>query len=115
MLALYAKPGTWTREGIAKDAAGHRVASESPEAVAWFLEGTLELVIEDRENGSLLSLVFDACGVELMAFNDAARRQDVVVGLLRQAAYQNTNKINLTTNTNSLIFCFFLRPSCSDT
>lgn len=30
----------------------------------------------------LASAVFDACGVDLMAFNNAARRQSVVVALL---------------------------------
>lgn len=83
MLALYAAPGTWIRDGIAQDASGRPVEPESPEAVAWSLEGALERVIGDLENGSLLSDVSDACGVDLAAFSDIARHQRVVVGVLR--------------------------------
>ena len=83
MLAIYTTPGTWTREGIAKDAAGRQVAADSPEAVAWSLEGALERVIADLESGSLLSDVCDACGVDLAAFSDTARHQRVVVAVLQ--------------------------------
>ncbi len=47
MLALYAKPGTWCRYGIAQDSAGRDVPADSPAAVAWSLEGALERVIGD--------------------------------------------------------------------
>lgn len=83
MLALYAAPGTWTPQGIAKDAAGRSVPADSAEAVAWSVEGALERVIGDLERGSLLSDLSDACGVDLAAFSDTARHQRVVVGMLR--------------------------------
>lgn len=87
MLALYAAPGTWTRDGIAKDAAGREVAATSPEAVSWSLEGALERVIGDWEGEphrqQLMCDAFDACGVDLAAFSDTARHQGAVVGVLR--------------------------------
>ena len=94
MLALYATPGAWTRDGVAQDAAGREVPPTSPEAVAWSLEGALYRVVGDpdepgipeaewRRREALAGSVFDACGVELMQFNDACCRQDVVVAVLR--------------------------------
>lgn len=93
MLALYATPGTWSREGVAQDAAGQAVAANSPEAVAWSLEGALERVIGDWEDPNaawseclhrqeLLCSASDACGVDLADFNDTVRRQEVVVAIL---------------------------------
>lgn len=96
LLAIYAAPGTWNREGIAQDAAGRAVAADSPEAVAWSLEGALERVIGDWEaeqpkvawseclrRQELLCGTSEACGVDLSDFNDTVRRQEVVVAILR--------------------------------
>lgn len=94
MLALYAAPGTWTPQGIAKDAAGRSVPADSAEAVAWSLEGALERVIGDIEDPNvvwsenarrqqLLCDVFEACGVDLAAFGGIARHQRAVVSVLR--------------------------------
>lgn len=94
MLTLYATPGTWSREGVALNAAGQAVAADSPEAVAWSLEGALERVIGDWEDQpnvawseclrrqELLCGASDACGVDLSDFNDTVRRQEVVVAVL---------------------------------
>lgn len=89
MLAIYTTPGTWTRDGIAKDATGRAVSADSAEAVAWSLEGALERVIGDweepgNEDGQqLLCDVFEACGADLAALNDTLRHQRAVVGVLR--------------------------------
>lgn len=77
MLALYAQPGTWSRNGTGEDG-------------TWDLEAALYSVIGDPGEGNpdahhqaLVAGVFEACGVELMEFNDACRRQDAVVAVLR--------------------------------
>ncbi|MGU3358924.1 hypothetical protein ACLBWX_01180 [Methylobacterium sp. M6A4_1b] len=82
MLAIYTTPGTWTRDDIAKDAAGQPVPADSSEVVAWSLEGALERVIGDLECGSLLSDACEACRVDLASFSDTARHQRVVVSVL---------------------------------
>jgi hypothetical protein len=96
LLAIYAAPGTWNREGVARDAAGRAVAADSLDAVAWSLEGALERVIGDWEaeqpkvawseclrRQELLCGASEACGVDLSDFNDTVRRQGVVVAVLR--------------------------------
>ena len=83
LLALYAVPGAWIRDGVAEDAA------DSPEAVAWSLEGALERVIGDWEGdahrSALLCGASEACGVDLSDFNDTVRRQEVVLDLIQRA------------------------------
>ncbi|MFY9290388.1 MAG: hypothetical protein WAP03_06810 [Methylorubrum rhodinum] len=101
LLAIYATPGTWTRGGIAQDAAGQAVAADSPEAVAWSLEGALERVIGDWEaepskvawseclrRQELLCGTSKACGVDLSDFNDTAHHQGVVVAILHMGRAQ---------------------------
>ncbi|MEZ0250702.1 MAG: hypothetical protein ACAH20_07035 [Methylobacteriaceae bacterium] len=87
LLALYAVPGVWIRDGVAEDAAGRPVPADSPEAVAWSLEGALERVIGEWEGNAhrsaLLCGASEACGVDLSDFNDTVRRQDVVVAVLQ--------------------------------
>lgn len=94
MLALYATPGTWVQAGIAQDAAGRPVKVESPEAVAWSLKGALYRAVGDpdadgiteaewRRRLASVAAVMGSFDVDLMAFNDAARRQEVVVAVLR--------------------------------
>ncbi|MEN3238977.1 hypothetical protein PUR29_36690 [Methylobacterium ajmalii] len=86
LLALYTAPGTWTRQGVLRDDAGREVA--------WDLEAALYRVAGDPEEDgisddeaarrqALVSGTFEACGVELMALNDAARRQGAVVAVLQ--------------------------------
>lgn len=61
--------------------------ADSPEAVAWSLEGALERVIGewegDAHRSALLCGASEACGVDLSDFNDTVRRQQVVVSVLR--------------------------------
>jgi hypothetical protein len=87
LLALYAVPGAWIREGVAVDAAARSVPPNSPKAVAWALEGALERVIGewegDANRSALLCGASEACGVDLSDFNDTVRRQEVVVAVLR--------------------------------
>ncbi|MGW5840114.1 hypothetical protein ACWFZ6_19120 [Methylorubrum extorquens] len=87
LLALYAVPGAWIRDGVAEDAAGRSVPADSPEAVAWSLEGALERVIGEWEGNAhrsaLLCGASEACGVDLSDFNDTVRRQEVVVAVLQ--------------------------------
>jgi hypothetical protein len=94
MLDLYATPGAWTAKGIACNAVGRRVAPTSPEAVSWSLEGALERILGDTAEAGISEAEWErrcklgrgvsaACGVNLMLFNDAAHRQEVVVAVLR--------------------------------
>ncbi|MCJ2108638.1 hypothetical protein MKK70_25345 [Methylobacterium sp. E-041] len=75
---------------------GRPVPAQSPDAVAWSLEGALYCVVSDPDadgiaeaewwrREALASAVFKACGVDLMAFNEAAHRQDVVIAVRRCA------------------------------
>jgi hypothetical protein len=91
LLTLYAAPGAWIRDGVAVDAAGSSVPADSPEAVAWSLEGALERVIGEWEGNphrtALLCGASEACGVDLSDFNDTVRRQEVVVAVLRAGRF----------------------------
>ncbi|WP_245442721.1 hypothetical protein [Methylobacterium terrae] len=78
LLALYAAPGIWSRQGgdgLDLEAALYRVIGDPEEA--GIAEG------EARRREELVSGTFEACGVDLMALEAAARRQDVVVAVLR--------------------------------
>lgn len=94
ILTLYATPGTWVQAGIAQDRAGREVAPDSPKAVAWSLKGALYRVIgnpnadgiaeaEADRRETMVAGVMGAFDVDLMAFNDAARRQSAIVSVLR--------------------------------
>lgn len=76
MLAFYATPGVWTSqgEGDLEDVL-YRVTGDPDEA------GIPEA--EWCRRSDLICGVFAACRCDLMAMNDAARHQDVVVAVLR--------------------------------
>ncbi|KMO31350.1 hypothetical protein VQ02_26055 [Methylobacterium variabile] len=78
LLALYAAPGIWSRQcggGLDLEAALYRVIGDPDE------DGIGEG--EARWCEALVAGTFEACGVDLMALEAAARRQDVVVAVLR--------------------------------
>jgi hypothetical protein len=78
LLALYAAPGTWSRQGgrgLDLEAALYRVIGDPDE------DGIGEG--EARRREALVVGTFEACGADLMALEAAARRQDVVVAVLQ--------------------------------
>ena len=78
LLALYAAPGTWSRQsggGLDLEAALWKVIGDPEE------DGIGEG--EARRREALLAGTFEACGADLVALEAAARRQDVVVAVLR--------------------------------
>jgi hypothetical protein len=78
LLALYAAPGIWSRQGgggLDLEAALWKVIGDPDEAGIG--EG------EARRREALVTGTFKACGADLVALEAAARRQDVVVAALR--------------------------------
>ncbi|MEE8630221.1 MULTISPECIES: hypothetical protein [Methylobacterium] len=78
LLALYTAPGAWSRQGgggLDLEAALYRIIGDPEEA--GISEG------EARRREALVAGTFEACGADLVALEAAARRQDVMVAVLR--------------------------------
>lgn len=94
---IFVSADAWTKGATARNAAGQPVNSSDPTAVAWSLDGAIEMIVGDFEDAAIpdqeaerrhqLELaVFERLGVDPAVFNDNVSFENVQAFLSGKAA-----------------------------
>lgn len=75
--ALIERPGSWTKNSVARKPGGSKTTATDPNAVKWCAFGALRKVFSGPDKptwGEAYIFLCDAAGIDLVAFNDAGVR-----------------------------------------